>query len=68
MEISLNIEARTGALTSKGKVLALILASGLHEIETDLRAEIASKVKIGSKVDIIINNKTIYIWQCKRYS
>ena len=54
----ISIEARTGALTSKGKVLALILASGLHEIETDLRAEIASTVKIGSKVDII-NNKTI---------
>ena len=54
----ISIEAQTGALTSKGKILALILASGLHEIETDLRAEIASKVKIGSNVDII-NNKII---------
>ena len=54
----ISIEARTGALTSKGKILALILASGFNEIETDLRGEIASKVKIGSNVDIT-NNKTI---------
>ena len=54
----ISIEARTGALTSKGKILALILANDFNEIETDLRGEIASKVKIGSNVDIT-NNKTI---------
>lgn len=55
----IKLDAQTGALTSKGKVMASILANGLNEIETDLRSELASKVKIGSKV-IIINNEIKY--------
>lgn len=55
----INIQAQTGALISKGKILASILANGLNEIETDLRSELASKIIIGSEVNII-NDKTNY--------
>ena len=47
-----NIVAQVGALTTKGKILASILGNKFKEIETDLRSDLASKVKIGSKVDI----------------
>ena len=47
-----NIVAQVGALTTKGKILASILSNKFKEIETDLRSDLASKVKIGSKVDI----------------
>ncbi len=47
-----NIHAQVGALTSKGKILASILNTKLKEIETDLRSDLVSEVKIGSKVDI----------------
>ena len=47
-----NIDAQVGTLTSKGKILASILNTKFKEIETDLRSDIASEVKIGSKVDI----------------
>ncbi len=47
-----NIDAQVGALTSKGKILASILNTQFKEIETDLRSDLASEVKIGSKVDI----------------
>ena len=47
-----NIDAQVGALTTKGKILASILSNKFKEIETDLRSDLASKVKIGSKVDI----------------
>ena len=47
-----NIDAQVGALTSKGKILASILNTKFKEIETDLRSDLASEVKIGSKVDI----------------
>ena len=47
-----NIDAQVGALTSKGKILASILNTQFKEIETDLRSDIASEVKIGSIVDI----------------
>ena len=47
-----NIVAQVGALTTKGKILASILSTKFKEIETDLRSDLASKVKIGSKVDI----------------
>ena len=47
-----NIDAQVGALTSKGKILASILNTRFKEIETDLRSDLASEVKIGSKVDI----------------
>jgi RND family efflux transporter MFP subunit len=46
------IDAQVGALTSKGKILALILNTQFKEIETHLRSDLASEVKIGSKVDI----------------
>ena len=55
----ISIQAQTGALISKGKILATILANGLNEIETDLRSELASKIIIGSEVNII-NDKTNY--------
>ena len=55
----ISIQAQTGALISKGKILASILANGLNEIETDLRSELASKIIIGSEVNII-NDKTNY--------
>ena len=47
-----NIDAQVGALISKGKILASILNTQFKEIETDLRSDLASEVKIGSKVDI----------------
>ena len=47
-----NIDAQVGALTSKGEILASILNTKFKEIETDLRSDLASEVKIGSKVDI----------------
>jgi RND family efflux transporter MFP subunit len=52
-----DIQSQVGAITSKGKVLASILEDGLYEIETDLRSDLASKVKIGSAVDVFNNNK-----------
>ncbi|MDC0093643.1 efflux RND transporter periplasmic adaptor subunit [Alphaproteobacteria bacterium] len=55
----ISIQGQTGALISKGKVLAVILANGLYEIETDLRSELASKIIIGSEANII-NDKTKY--------
>ena len=55
----ITIQAQTGALISKGKILASILANGLNEIETDLRSELASQIIIGSEVNII-NDKTNY--------
>ena len=55
----ISIQAQTGALISKGKILASILANGLNEIETDLRSELASQIIIGSEVNII-NDKTNY--------
>ena len=55
----ITIQGQTGALISKGKILASILANGLNEIETDLRSELASKISIGSEVNII-NDKTNY--------
>ena len=55
----ITIQGQTGALISKGKILASILANGLNEIETDLRSELASKIIIGSEVNII-NDKTNY--------
>ena len=55
----ISIQAQTGALISRGKILATILANGLNEIETDLRSELASKIIIGSEVNII-NDKTNY--------
>ena len=55
----ITIQAQTGALISKGKILASILANGLNEIETDLRSELASKIVIGSEVNIT-NDRTNY--------
>lgn len=55
----ISIQAQTGALISRGKILATILANGLNEIETDLRSELASKIIIGSEVNII-NDKANY--------
>jgi len=55
----ISIQTQTGALISKGKILATILANGLNEIETDLRSELASKIIIGSEVNII-NDKANY--------
>ena len=55
----ISIQAQTGALISKGKILATILANGLNEIETDLRSELASKIISGSEVNII-NDKANY--------
>ena len=52
----IDIQSQIGAITSKGKVLASILENGLYEIETDLRSDLASKVKIGSAVDVFNNN------------
>jgi len=52
-----DIQSQVGAITSKGKVLASILENGLYEIETDLRSDLASRVNIGSAVDIFNNNK-----------
>ena len=53
------LDIKKGALIQKGKVIASILAEGSKEIETDLRAESASKVILGSKV-IISNNKSVF--------
>ena len=53
----IDIQSQVGAITSKGKVLASILENGLYEIETDLRSDLASRVKIGSTVDVFNNNK-----------
>ena len=47
-----NINAKVGTLTSKGKILASIVSNKFKEIETDLRSDLATKVKIGSIVDI----------------
>ena len=55
----ITIQGQTGALISKGKILASILANGLNEIETDLRSELASKIAIGSEVNIT-NDRTNY--------
>ena len=55
----ISIQAQTGALISKGKILASILANGLNEIDTDLRSELPSQIIIGSEVNII-NDKTNY--------
>ena len=55
----ITIQAQTGALISKGKILASILANGLNEIETDLRSELASQIIIGSEVNIT-NDRTNY--------
>ena len=55
----ITIQAQTGALISKCKILASILSNCLNEIETDLRSELASKIIIGSEVNII-NDKTNY--------
>ena len=53
------LDIKKGALIQKGKVIASILAEGSKEIETDLRAESASRVVLGSKV-IISNNKSVF--------
>lgn len=53
------LDIKKGALIQKGKVIASILAEGSKEIETDLRAESASRVILGSKV-IISNNKSVF--------
>ena len=53
----IEIQSQVGAIIPKGKVLASILENGLYEIETDLRSDIASRVKIGSEVNIINDNK-----------
>jgi RND family efflux transporter MFP subunit len=50
------LDIKKGGLIQKGKVIASILAEGSKEIETDLRAESASRVILGSKV-IISNNQ-----------
>jgi RND family efflux transporter MFP subunit len=52
----IDIKSQVGAVIAKGKILASILEDEFYEIETDLRSDIASKVKIGSSVDIF-NNK-----------
>ena len=52
----IDIKSQVGAVIAKGKILASILEDEFYEIETDLRSDIASKVKIGSNVDIF-NNK-----------
>jgi RND family efflux transporter MFP subunit len=53
----IDINSQVGAVIPKGKVLASILEDGFYEIETDLRADIASKVRVGSSVDIINNQQ-----------
>jgi RND family efflux transporter MFP subunit len=53
------LDIKKGALIQKGKVIASILAEGSKEIETDLRAESAARVILGSKV-IISNNKSVF--------
>ena len=53
------LDIKKGGLIQKGKVIASILADGSNEIETDLRAESASRVILGSKV-IISNNQYIF--------
>jgi RND family efflux transporter MFP subunit len=50
------LDIKKGGLIQKGKVIASILAEGSKEIETDLRAESAARVILGSKV-IISNNQ-----------
>ncbi len=52
-----NIDVQVGALASKGKVLASILNNKSYEIETDLRSDLVSKVKLGSNVDILKDNQ-----------
>ena len=54
----ISIEAQIGAVAVKGEVLASIVGEGTNEIETDLRSDLASKVKIGSNVEIIHNNSS----------
>ncbi len=49
------LDAKVGVLTSRGKILASILGNKHNEIQTDLKSDLASKIKIGSKVDIINN-------------
>ena len=53
------LDIKKGGLIQKGKVIASILADGSKEIETDLRAESAARVILGSKV-IISNNQYIF--------
>ena len=53
------LDIKKGGLIQKGKVIASILADGSKEIETDLRAELAARVILGSKV-IISNNQYIF--------
>ena len=52
----ISIDAKTGAMTTRGQILASIVGNGSNEIETDLRSDLASIVKIGSNVEIIHNN------------
>ena len=52
----ISIDAKIGAMTTRGQVLASIVGNGSNEIETDLRSDLASIVKIGSNVEIIHNN------------
>ena len=54
----ITIEAQIGAVTNKGEVLASIVGNGSNEIETDLRSDLASKVTIGSNVEIFHNNSS----------
>ena len=54
----ISIEAQIGAVTAKGEVLASIVGNGSYEIETDLRSDLASRVRIGSNVEIIHNNSS----------
>ena len=56
----ISIDAKIGALTSRGQVLASIVGNGSNEIETDLRSDLASIVKIGSEVEIIHNNSSYF--------
>ena len=55
----ISLDVQTGAIIQKGKILISILADGFKEIETDLRAEAAAEVILGSKV-IISNNKSVF--------
>ena len=57
---SISIDAKIGALISRGQVLASIVGNGSNEIETDLRSDLASIVKIGSEVEIIHNNSSYF--------
>jgi len=55
----ISLDVQTGAIIQKGKILFSILADSFKEIETDLRAEAAAKVVLGSKV-IISNNENVF--------